>query len=1207
NSGVTAVLIDRPGYIDSGLGCDQANYKIILDDAGTGGAIEDICTADLLSPPGYMPNDALDVFNGLDSASDWTLTVSDNNAGNTGTLLSWCVAVAVRDDCSLPSVPIPDNDPIGVSDTLSISDAGIIADMNVHLNIEHSFVGDLVVTLDHMDSGTTVVLIDRPGYTGGSGFGCGQDNYAAIVLDDEGAGGAIEDMCEDDLTSPPNYTPNGFLSAFDGLNKASDWVLTVSDNAGGDTGTLNSWCVTFSVRDECSVPALPIPDDDPVGVGDTLTITDIGIIADMNVELAIDHPSVGDLVVMLEHVNSGVTAVLIDRPGYIDSGAGCDQANYAIVLDDAGTGGAIEDMCVADLLSPPGYTPNNPLSIFAGLNMASDWVLTVSDNNAGNVGTLVSWCVTFTVRDDCSLPALPIPDNDPVGVSDTITVFDAGIITDVDVTLNIEHIRVGHLAVTLEHVDSGTVITLIDTSSCTGDNYAIVLDDEGTGGAIADRCVDNLTSLPNYTPVERLAAFDGLDKASDWTITVSDHAGGGVGTLLSWCVTFSTLEGDCVVPVIPVPDDDPVGISDTAAFTEIGAITDLDVSLEIRHTWVGDLTVTLEHVNSGITTTLIDRPGYSGGEGTGCARNDYSITLDDDGIGGAIEDMCEGNLTSPPSYIPNEALYVFNGQDMASDWVLTVSDNVPGDVGTLVAWCLTPVLSAEGEGEPEGEGEGEGEPDPICAAPAPYPSDSPCYLQVIDEDPYCCYGEWDATCQQAYNDCAKEVYAYFEATPIIGVSPLDVIFTNLSEYTDGVHWDFGDSTESYDWEPVHTFTAPGVYTVSLTAWNDSDENLYQLDITVHPDGLVVTPDSVVSGTGHEGGPFTPEEHIYTLTNVSDVPLDWTAAAGDTWVTFTASAGTLAAGASIDVTVIWAADANLLPAGDYTSTVQFTNTATAFTYTRDVSLTVEYRPGEIAVTDTIVPADDLDMPFDPVNIGALRTEQITVTNSDVAKDLTIATIELLNLEPLPTVKSQAAAGLKVLFMDGGSNPTVLRTALAAFPDMAQVDYLNAGAVLPDITLLGGYDVVIVMSKLPFMDSLLTGNVLADYVDGGGLVVEAMGSFVISASHELAGRFVTEEYGPFAHGTFEFAAGTLGVYDDTNPIMEGISSLTDDIHTNVVLNPGTLWVADWDDGLPLVAVMNYNVVGINMLAFDDGGYGGDVPLLFHNAIAYLLQNF
>ena len=62
------------------------------------------------------------------------------------------------------------------------------------------------------------------------------------------------------------------------------------------------------------------------------------------------------------------------------------------------------------------------------------------------------------------------------------------------------------------------------------------------------------------------------------------------------------------------------------------------------------------------------------------------------------------------------------------------------------------------------------------------------------------------------------VQAGFTASPTSGVAPLTVVFTNTStgDYTDSL-WDFGDSVTSTLESPTHTYTAAGVYTVTLTA------------------------------------------------------------------------------------------------------------------------------------------------------------------------------------------------------------------------------------------------------------------------------------------------------------------------------------------------------------------------------------------------------
>ena len=59
--------------------------------------------------------------------------------------------------------------------------------------------------------------------------------------------------------------------------------------------------------------------------------------------------------------------------------------------------------------------------------------------------------------------------------------------------------------------------------------------------------------------------------------------------------------------------------------------------------------------------------------------------------------------------------------------------------------------------------------------------------------------------------------AVFTASPTSGLRPLVVTFTNRSigDYTASL-WNFGDETTSTLQSPTHTYTAAGVYTVSLT-------------------------------------------------------------------------------------------------------------------------------------------------------------------------------------------------------------------------------------------------------------------------------------------------------------------------------------------------------------------------------------------------------
>jgi uncharacterized repeat protein (TIGR01451 family) len=153
--------------------------------------------------------------------------------------------------CSSPAAAIPDNTPGGVSDDLVISGSGLnVSDLEVYLNITHSWVGDLQVNLEHTDTATSELLVDRPGQPGVSTFGCNGNNMDLTLADGEAL--TIENDCSNVTANEafiiggryqPGDPPANLLASWAGESFDGTWRLTVTDNAGGDTGTLNQWCL----------------------------------------------------------------------------------------------------------------------------------------------------------------------------------------------------------------------------------------------------------------------------------------------------------------------------------------------------------------------------------------------------------------------------------------------------------------------------------------------------------------------------------------------------------------------------------------------------------------------------------------------------------------------------------------------------------------------------------------------------------------------------------------------------------------------------------------------------------------------------------------------------------------------------------------------------------------------------------------------------
>lgn len=143
----------------------------------------------------------------------------------------------------VPAAGIPDNSPNGVSVTIDVPSNGndIIDDIFVGLIIRHTWQGDLKATLTS-PGGTTVVLFDRPGFSG-SGFGFSTDNYgnpttgAPMFFDHLPTANGVYDTPVVAINNPSGFwNAEGNLTSFFGENKVGIWTLFVTDSAGGDTG-----------------------------------------------------------------------------------------------------------------------------------------------------------------------------------------------------------------------------------------------------------------------------------------------------------------------------------------------------------------------------------------------------------------------------------------------------------------------------------------------------------------------------------------------------------------------------------------------------------------------------------------------------------------------------------------------------------------------------------------------------------------------------------------------------------------------------------------------------------------------------------------------------------------------------------------------------------------------------------------------------------
>ncbi len=61
----------------------------------------------------------------------------------------------------------------------------------------------------------------------------------------------------------------------------------------------------------------------------------------------------------------------------------------------------------------------------------------------------------------------------------------------------------------------------------------------------------------------------------------------------------------------------------------------------------------------------------------------------------------------------------------------------------------------------------------------------------------------------------------------------EVKFINQSENADSCFWLFGDDSTSFVWNPIHVYTKEGDYQVTLTVFNEDDNQETSKSITIH--------------------------------------------------------------------------------------------------------------------------------------------------------------------------------------------------------------------------------------------------------------------------------------------------------------------------------------------------------------------------------------
>ena len=151
-------------------------------------------------------------------------------------------------------------------------------------------------------------------------------------------------------------------------------------------------------------------------------------------------------------------------------------------------------------------------------------------------------------------------------------------------------------------------------------------------------------------------------------------------------------------------------------------------------------------------------------------------------------------------------------------------------------------------------------------------------------------------------------------------------------------------------------------------------------------------------------------------------------------------------------------------------------------------------------------------------------------------------------PTPTATASCTpSSFHVLIVHADSAPPKqLQSEILAEPNVIAVDLFDAQAGTPTLAQLQQYEIVVPFSNFPFLDPDTLGNNLADYVDGGGVVVQyGFSHYGPGQPYGVNGRWVSGNYNPYSYSTnIQFTSFSLGTHNAGHPLMAGVTMLNSD---------------------------------------------------------------
>ena len=278
-----------------------------------------------------------------------------------------------------------------VSTTINISQDVAITDLNLRLDISHTFVEDMIITLTS-PGGTAASVVYN-----GAANGCSGDNLMTLL--DDASINALVCNLGGNAFPEVDYMPSNPLSIFNGEFSQGDWTLSIEDTFSSDQGVLNSWALEYTYEFDSQ------PLDVFLDITQNATVNAQDFLESVALACGGYSTLAGtplDTTVSFTITDVGLTNVALQVTS--DTGLTTTCTAIANVIENT-TGGQVIT-CPDDITVNCGEdtSPANTGTATAISNCSTDSVVTFNDTIEATCGATQIITRTWTAQDACENP-----------------------------------------------------------------------------------------------------------------------------------------------------------------------------------------------------------------------------------------------------------------------------------------------------------------------------------------------------------------------------------------------------------------------------------------------------------------------------------------------------------------------------------------------------------------------------------------------------------------------------------------------------------------------------------------------------------------------------------------------------------------------------------------------------------------------------------